>query len=351
MASSGTISKQKYIFQKTIASYLQKDLSYQQIFQKIQDSNDYQEVGSFLYLSKQYNTLIEYTIKCLEAEKPVPWSFVLATLINHDLPIEKSMFKILWQGFLKAYSSQEESLLACESLEDLSKDFKKFSGNYRKSLKLKKEVQEEELLDRLEFAKAQNLMEEEQHIIDLLIKKESHNKKYFQLRRELEERKALKNIEENKLNLKKDYKLQQLRRFRPETSQLKTNWVQKIQDHTKQKPTQVKNLALFLTFLGWPDESSKLLKDHLEDLSDYWFYLEWLIETEQHTIALEVINQLLNQLQKDPEVLLPLNYLKAQALYYLGQTKRGIDSMQDIVAIKPFYRSATFLLDEWKNPS
>ena len=79
----------------------------------------------------------------------------------------------------------------------------------------------------------------------------------------------------------------------------------------------------------------------------FGFYLEWLFEMQQYTASIELANQLLDSIDEDPEKLFFINYIKAQALYYLGEKKEAIQYLNDIIVIRPDYKSAQSLMEKW----
>lgn len=335
----------KIEIEKQIASHLKNGLSKQKIFKKIYKNNLNEDVSLFLYLSGQYKTLLEYSARHVENQKKAPWAFILSLFVNQKIKVQKEHSKMLFQVWLEKYSKQEPHVFACKDWAKQSSEFKALSTIYINNLRQMSVSPEEELLDKLEFVKSQGLMQEEENIIKLLLGKKPSHPAYLELKKDLLGRQAIQFMQDKKA-LQHKRQIQDVK-FIPEKSPLKKKWSFIVDKYSDKQVSQTKNLSLFLVFLGWPDEAVKIMKKNIQDLSDYWLYLEWLIETRQYATGLEITNQLLNQLNNDPSSLLPLNYIKAQSLYHLGKKNEAINYIKAIIEVNPRYKNAQFLLEKW----
>ncbi|MCY4512545.1 MAG: hypothetical protein OXB86_02525 [Bdellovibrionales bacterium] len=209
------------------------------------------------------------------------------------------------------------------------------------------ELNELQLLRQLEFVQAKELMEEEEKIIALLLKK--NPKKYNQLNTELQIKKALHFLQQQKSTRKGQkesyWPLSQKisEKKTPYTTQLCKETIRLTEEY----PEKAKHLAIFLYTMGWPEEAIKILEKNIHAPSDYWFYLNWLMEIKKYAVALDMTNQLLTKFKSNPETLFPITYIKAQALYALGEKDKAISYMSDIVKVRPEYKSARHFIDEW----
>ena len=239
------------------------------------------------------------------------------------------------------------SLFACEQWGDLSPEFQQLSQVYLQDMEDKNLSKEKELLEQLAFVQAQDLVLEEEEIISSLIVINPANEEYKKLKENLKEKKALLTFQEQKKTTGEkdsweDYS------FKANLDDLKESWLSEIFKIAKKDKSQVKNLALFLYFSNCPAKAIELLETHISQLSDYWLYLDWCLETKQYTKGLELINQLALKTNHETVSLLPLIYIKAQILYALGQKSSAIEYLQVISQFKPDYKSAEYLLNKWQ---
>ena len=209
------------------------------------------------------------------------------------------------------------------------------------------DMDEQQLLKQLEFVQAKGLMEEEKKITALLLKK--NPKKYEQLDKELKMKKALHFLQEQQSSGRKR-KPSHSPESHKVSEQISHRLVQLCGEtvHLAEKhPKQAKDLAVFLYTMGWPEQAIKILEKNIQHTSDYWFYLNWLMEVKQYAVVLDMTNQLLTQFKPNSETLFPITYIKAQALYSLGEKEKAISYMSDIVKVRPEYKSARHFIEEW----
>ena len=332
--------------ERLVFSYLKKNLSPQDILKNIKNTSDIEPLSQFLYNSGSYKELLKLSRKLLKANKPISWTFVLPVVLKAKVKINSSEVNHLYHSWLKDYVTEHPSIFTCQSWEMYSEEFSKNLNLFLKELKDKTTPKADLLLESLNFLKAQNLMDEESKIIKELLAKEPKNKKYQELYKSLQERKAIKVIEDQKRALYKASVSDEKRYFKKEDTEIKQQWSKIVEDLVEKRPDQIKNLSLFLYFLNWPDKSIDILTKNLKKLSDYWFYLDWLIETRQYTKVLNLTNQLLEQI-KDSEMIFPLIYIKSQSLYHLGKKEKAIEYLDSILKVRPDYRSAQSLLEKW----
>ena len=209
------------------------------------------------------------------------------------------------------------------------------------------DLEEQQLYRQLEFVQAKGLVEEEAKIISALMKK--NPKRYKDLNKELKMKKALEFLQSQKLSGGEGKATH--RPLSPSVSKKESPCkaqICKAADLLAEKhPEKAKDLAVFLYMLGWPDRSLKVLEGNLQSISEYWFYLSWLLEVRKYAVALDITNRLLVRLQSDSESLFPITYVKAQALYALGEKDKAVSYMSDIIKVRPAYKSARRFLEEW----
>ena len=334
--------------EKKILTLLRKDLTPKEIFGKIKDSSDINQVSRFLYNSVLDKTLLEFSINRLERNKPVSWPYLLKLFEKYQIKPSKKLEQILFHYFLKHKKNQSPALFACKSWGDISSDFQNLYSVYIQELEEEAVSEEKDLLEKLEFAQAQNLIKEEEEIIGKLLLINPHSVQYKKLQKKLEEKKASNLIEEEK---KWDSLKNQVESYifysSPEEKNLKETWFQSASSVIEKDRKHTKNLSLFFSFCGWPDTALKVLDTQVSQISDYWFYLDWIFETKEYARGLELINRLFEETKESESFFLPLFYIKSQLLYALGRKKEAIEYFTAISQVQPNYRNVEYLLAKW----
>ena len=164
--------------EKKIVSLLKKDLNPKEIFEKIKDSSDVEQVSRFLYNSVLDKTLLEFSIKRLEKRKPIAWPYILKIFIKHKINPSQQLEQLLFHHWLKHIENQSQALFACKEWGDISPQFQQLHSVYIQELGEKEHSKEKDLLEKLEFAQAQKLIKEEEEIITKLLLIDPKNSKY-----------------------------------------------------------------------------------------------------------------------------------------------------------------------------
>lgn len=337
--------------EKQILGFLKKDLKPNEIFEKIKNNSDFEQVSRFLYNSGLDKTLFDFSIKRLEKQKPIAWAYIIKLFIKYKIKPGEELKRLLFHHWLKNKESQSLALFSCGEWGDASPEFQQLRAVYIQELEEKNLSEENDLLEQLEFVQVQKLIKEEEEIIIKLLLIDPNNSKYKRLQKELEEKKAILTIEDQKRavdrvdGLEDDNSPISIVEKHP----LKENWFQTISFVAEKNPEHTKNLALFLYFCNWPDKALNILETHVNKISDYWFYLDWILETKQYTKGLELINHLFLEMKESAEFVLPLVYIKSKMLYALGKKSEAIEYLTTISQVKPDYKSTQYLLDKWLN--
>ena len=345
--------------------------------------------GQFLYNGGYYNRLLELALSQLQKKEKAPWPFIMKTVMDHKIRVPEKAVKALIKSFLLKNEKEFLPYLAGGgNWKEFSRDLENFIQSKKTSaqkektqkrtqpadqiglsallerkedetgqlnlsdLQLKRakrrSPEEKQLLRRLEFAKAKGLPEEEERIIKSLLMRDPNNPEYKKLNQDLKTRQALKILE-------KQNQTQTERESLPSSTSkkelsVKSKICEEVLKLAEGNPKSAKNLAVFLYTLGWPEESLKILEKTSRHLSECWLYLDWLMETHQFALALDTANRLLSQIQPDSSSLFPVIYIKARALYALGEKEKALSYMSDIAAIRPKYKNSSHLLEKWRKP-
>ena len=331
--------------EKAITGFLKEGYDPFKVFEKIQSKDSVYEISRFLYNACMDKALLNLSLRLLQNGKAPAWPFVLKLLEKYNIRLGEKEEKIIFHVWLKKNPSP--ALFTCKKWADISAEFRLLRSVYMQELEKKSYSKEQDLLEQLKFAQAQNLIEEEEKIIHNLLEIHPKSSYYQNLQRDLIEKKAFLLIEKQKKQVKESKDLYQSAFKQPA---LKREWQKAIFQFAEQSPKQAKNLSFFLYFCGWTKEALQALSKDIKHTSDYWFFLDWLFESGQYARGIELINQLC-QKKDDESDMLALMYLKARMLYALGQKKQAIEHIRPIAKARPDYKSAVYFLDLWlKSP-
>ena len=348
-------SNSNFQLEKKICKLLKNEMTPENIFKQIEGHSDLEGVSRFLFNSGLYNKLLLYSLKLLKEKKQVSWHYLLKVFIKYKIyPDEADLNTILFHTWLK--KSTHMSLFACEEWEDVSPEFQQMRSVFINKLEEMNISEENILLDQLAFVKAQKMIEDEEDVVKQLIQLNPANQKYRDLKKELDKKKALLVIQDQKKSRDNSQLIRKQLGFKNEVEPIRESWLKGIYKMCQQNPSSTKELALFACFCDHPKLAVELLENHINKIEDYWYYLEWTLETKQFSKGLDIINFIF-QNYKEPKFgfsrfdLVDLLYLQAQFFYGLGKKDMAINCLKSISHFSSNYKNINYLLHQWHKES
>ena len=126
-----------------------------------------------------------------------------------------------------------------------------------------------------------------------------------------------------------------------------------IRDH--QSAQLAYDLAIGFQLMDFHSEALEILASigtapdltpHLQAAID-WLRLELMLKARQFATALEEASRLELDYATEPDSSFSVTYARARALHGLGQTQMAVDLLQTLVRLRPNYKSAQSLLEDW----
>lgn len=116
----------------------------------------------------------------------------------------------------------------------------------------------------------------------------------------------------------------------------------------KSDPEFSLDLALLAYFMDFTEQAQKIAETAPESKARDWLLAELLLENRRFVDLLEWVHKLETRYADDTDVAFAASYLKAKAFWGLGQRTTAVDLLNSILKIRPNYRSAHSLLQEWQ---
>lgn len=162
----------------------------------------------------------------------------------------------------------------------------------------------------------------------------------------------LLNEAKNKIHRQKlqerDYFLKKKIAPSAEEKKLAQDFAEKLKKKIKKSPSLAYDGAIALFQMGHAETALETLKMAKDSPEVAWLEVDLLLETRRFIDALTKLDSMEKQYASDPESTPALTYARAQALWGLQQSQAAIDLLQSLVRVKPDYRSASALLQHWR---
>ena len=338
--------------EKEIQSALLKGASYQEIAKSLlkksrflKSTDAFLHVCCFLYQAGFYNLIIEIAISRLSKNKVVPWAVVIAVLSLHKIKIPAAVKKAFMSGIIK--QDQVVSMLGSGSWDAGLPKLARLKAEKVDQIYREKNQKFVQLMEDLQFIQAQGFSEKEKEVLNELKQIEPDNPFIHEQWVQMKEKSA--RVLLHKRQYSTPHQQLPVSRIDAQESQQIQKIVESVKHLMSEQPEKAYDMALFFLFIGHPQWAVSFLKDHLNSFSAEWLYVDLLIQSELYLDCLSFLDKLEAKYADNPEMPFSLAYIRAKAYYGLGQKNRAKNILSDLLAVRPKYRLAQFLLRQWSN--
>ena len=333
------------LLKKQDPSVIAKKLLKQKTLMKSQE--DFLGICRFMHQAGLNKMIIQLAIDHLKTENIVPWAFVISILDNCGLSVSKKVKLMCFDGIIE--QNQLSSVLTCCHWDKIHPEWVKMKLDEISEINRKKNSQFIQLMEDLEFIKSQGLLKKEEEILKKLKKLAPNNPNINEKWVQFRERWGRHIIQKKKqTTLKSTPFYANSEAMDPEELKQMENIVQSVRDLVVKQPDTKYNMALMLFFIGYPKFASQILKDHLHFSAAKWLYADLLLQSKLYLNCLSFLDSMEKEEGHQPEVVFALTYMRAKAYYGLGKKKKGKDILTELLKVKPNYRLAHYLLEQWK---
>lgn len=232
----------------------------------------------------------------------------------------------------------------------LTDEIKSLRKHYlqKKSELLKK--QRHILMEKLTFYRSEHLFEEEKKTLGILAKIWPQDPEIAILGEEFKERWARFVIGQRQSEMARSYQLK-VEITDPREKKFLDFLGQELLQLAQMHPHYAYDFAILLSNMGEPINALRILINSPERLDSDWLRSELLLQSQLNIECLEYLLTLENRYAENPETAFAVTYMRAQALWQLGQHHAAIELLQTLLQVRPNYRSASSLLTEWTEMS
>lgn len=282
----------------------------------------------------------------LEAKSRVPFDLLITLADQAQTVPSKTVIEALLKGIKK--QSALEDLLQAKGFDKWDARFKELRQNTLDSIRGTEIKKRTDLLEKFEFLKNERLPDQAAEVLRDLRRLFPEDETILGLERELQEKQA-REVVHKQTPLEKDLELPENPKIPPSDADLEM--VRQFLAEAERLATTHPDLPYQVAIGGAFMEQFAAVKDVLahapESPARDWLLAELLFLSRHFVECLEHLNSLEVKYAQDPESTFAVSYLRAQALKKLGQSERAIEILQSLTRIRPHYRSAQRLLQEW----
>jgi hypothetical protein len=329
----------------------QPDLVADRLLKKYEDiflsKSQLHSISQFFIQSGFKESLLIFSLKHLQMNNGLSWPHFAEALYTNQNADNLLIVETLIRGAQETEALDE---LSKSSIYKLNPELEKARASKKRRFSQELDMQKSEWLSQVQMFKSQRMQEEE---LNLLLKL----KKYFPLDTKIQEmlndstaRKAQHSAEQTEVKESHQHIRNILKEPRSAEDQtLLTLLTEQIQETLKKSETHLDDFVLLFCFLEAFDHAAELYKtcSKVPEASK-WLYLEVLILSDHFLETLQLVQSMESNFQDDPDTMFGLAYLKAQALWGLNRRFEAIEILEQIIQLRPDYRTAQSLLSEWR---
>jgi hypothetical protein len=316
-------------------------------------SEDVRSLTRFMIHAGLYGLLLMQIRRCLKRDMEIPWSAFVETIKELNSKLEPIEVDAIFEGVAaqsKAFGTDMMFDLVdsfgLDSYDARPTEYRIQRANHIRRVHSEKRA---DLQRQLEYARVNRLLSQEKRLLDEI---QSFDPDDGELSREknLFEFREAQEIVENAL-AHSPPKAEMERKFARLSPELRTAAKPILRQIRKLAETateaELYDMALMLVFMDLHDESVKILEKRRDSPRIDWLLLETMIQGRQFAAALGEVENLEIKYAGDSEAPFALTYARARALWGLGDTITAIELMKSLTRVRPAYRSATTLLQQW----
>lgn len=318
------------------------------------EDDDVRSLTRFMIHTGLLPHLFNHIRRKLKKDARIPWSALVEALARVDATLTPLEIDAIFEGVEEQSRNYQTDLLTGDLVESAGLDRfdpRPLEARRRRVENAKRQHEEKraDLMRRLEYARVNRLLTQERRILEE-IQAFDPNDPALRREKDLFEFREAQEIVANALahsppksELERKYS-----RLTPETREAARPIVKQARTMAKTASEQeLYDLALMLVFMELYGEAIAILESRRLSERIDWMILETMILGRQFAAALGEVESLEVKYAGEPEAPFALTYARARALWGLGDTVTAIELMRSLVKVRPSYRSATTLLQQW----
>lgn len=315
---------------------------------KLNTKEDSLYLAEFFYNFGLNQQIINLSIKLIaEKKQNLPWPYLYEAISACRDPIAEKILSAIVKGAKETGASL--ILARSETVIRKNTELSQIKNASLQQPIIEAQIKKHEQLDQIEYLRSQGLLEEEKKQIQKLMKMFPEDPEIQTLFYDLEKRKAedLFSRRPEYVDLYKKYVREQKSETAKESDTLNEIYNFCLQE-IQQSPKLAAEFALMFFHFEDFEKALHLAQRAPSSPESDWLITELLYFTERYIELLEFLPQIELKYNAETDVLMACTYIKAQALWELGEKMLAIENMENIARTFPNYRSTLSLLESWK---
>lgn len=314
---------------------------------------EWQTVSLFFINSGQSHRLVNL-LKSEVAKNPLfPWAHFAEAIAKANAEFPFEVGKALAEGAKE--KNNLENLARSTALDSIDPSLRKSRLLRKKQIEDRHEANRRDLLGQLETIRSQGLDQEEEQALQKLLQIFPQDGQVQELWEDFRAKKAVRFLEDRGARAEQDADREsgdenvgKVEEELRDIADLIHQAMRKSWEAEGSPAWLARDFALADQWHELPEEALAFLPSGTPEDSARWLRCELLLRSRRFVDLLSELDNVDAELADKPDQIIGALYLKALALWGLGQHNLAIELMETIVTSQPTYRSATTILNTWK---
>lgn len=297
----------------------------------------------FLTITHQHQALVSFLLPQLSNKKfKIPWGHFIEALSYLFEEVDPKLLSLIKKGLKDTEGKYE----ACGSQrwDHLIADMSHWRSQKRWEFSKVGPLRKKELLEELHLLRAQQLFDHEKRLLkklekmfpgDLDIKREMSEAQERSAFEVLGKHRAAKNLDRSLIEDDEKEDFEKL--------------TQAFVLASKTHPELAEDFSIACLMMDAPEVAYEILMSSPFASQKIWLKAELQLRTKRYLDLLNELPALEILLASEPETFFATAFLRAQAMWGLGQKHMAIEVLESLLLSRPHYRSASLLLEQWRN--
>ncbi|MGZ3769503.1 MAG: hypothetical protein ACXVCP_04355 [Bdellovibrio sp.] len=303
-------------------------------------------LARFFVNAQQYTKLIHFVLRYIENESfPIPWPYFLESLGNVSIEFDEKTLTALLEGVQENHHEGEAARSA--ALDSKLPQLGEWRSDRKYKIHKKYLNNKRLLLEQLTTLRTQQLYEKEK---SLLLRLQKMYPGDSEIRKEVNEHKQRHALEvlQRRIPRGRKNKTEDLTPKDPEVENTRKILFECLLSEAEKNAEMAFDFAIVAFLLESYEEALELLSYSSDSTPELWFRLEVLLKCRRFIELLNELAKIEILFSHEPETFFATAYLRAQAMWGLGQKHTAIEVMEGLLASRPQYRAASALLSVWR---
>lgn len=311
------------------------------------NSEDMESLAKFLINAGFLTSLRDFCARHLTDDSfACPWPFLIEALALLGSPLDELQKKALEKG-VRELGLQKELGRSTHG-EKLLPEVSEYRNERRYRLYRSFLDNKQEMIEQLAILRVQGLVEKENELLKRIQRLYPGDKDVIKATQEHKQRYAFEVLSRHSSRIKKNSRLEEAP-VEPEVLERQQDMSTSLTQLAKENPHLAYDLAIVAYSLDAYAAGLDILENAEAAPEALWLRMEFLLKERRWLELLSEISVLESKFAHEPETFFATAYLRAQALWGLGQKHTAIEVMEGLLAARPQYRAGLSILESWRS--